>query len=376
MFCWAVHKTRRKSSYHHVSVAVEHNVYCFGGDRDKDTDQIEVHVFNTVSLCWKKLPSVTTGRKGHLEVPSMRYYATAVLIEDTVYLLGGCNYKQDKYYNVLYEFDVNTHRWKVSSVSGALPGARAYHSACVLGKAMYVYGGYNLNGWTNEFYELDTSTMVCSLINTRGIRPPGSYGHSATIIGTKMFVFGGIDSHGKYCNNINVFDTETNCWLNKTSAQLLPERRCCHSAFAYNGELYIFGGSKIDRSFSDLWRFSPETFTWRTVEPRGKHPHWRSGMCSCMVGDRIILFGGHHTPEDLYILHLSPSLKTLCKLAVVQYDLEQVGLPHDIRWELAAMATCNRKKEKQTNWSHRFVQLCSQMMEHLTSQIMDHLRPD
>ena len=94
MFCWAVHKTRRKSSYHHVSVAVEQNMYCFGGDRDKDTDQIEVHVFNTVSLCWKKLPSVTTGREDHLEVPSMLYYPTAVLIEDTVYLLGGSALKE------------------------------------------------------------------------------------------------------------------------------------------------------------------------------------------------------------------------------------------------------------------------------------------
>ncbi|MBE7326258.1 hypothetical protein IEQ44_16645, partial [Nocardioides sp. Y6] len=45
---------------------------------------------------------------------------------------------------------------------------RAGHSACVLGKVMYVYGGYNLTGWTNDIYELDTSTMIWSFINTRG----------------------------------------------------------------------------------------------------------------------------------------------------------------------------------------------------------------
>ena len=77
-------------------------------------------------------------------------------------------------------------------------------------------------------------------------------------------------------------------------------------------------------------------------------------MCCCMVGDRVLLFGGYrfdHSEDDddgvevsdLYILDLSPTLKTLCKLAVTQYGLEQSGLPHDIRWELAAMTT-NRKK--------------------------------
>ena len=35
--------------------------------------------------------------------------------------------------------------------------------------------------------------------------------------------------------------------------------------------------------------------------------------------------------SDLHILDFSPSLKTLCKLAVIQYSLDQSCLPHDIR---------------------------------------------
>ena len=65
----------------------------------------------------------------------------------------------------------------------------------------------------------------------------------------------------------------------------------------------------------------------------------------CMVGDRIIVFN-KHTPEELFILDLSPSLKTLCKRAVIQYDLEQSELPHNIRWELAAMTKRKKKKKK------------------------------
>ncbi|MBE7326082.1 hypothetical protein IEQ44_15715, partial [Nocardioides sp. Y6] len=89
---------------------------------------------------------------------------------------------------------------------------------------------------------MDTTTMVWSFIDTRGPPPPASSYHSATIIRTKMFVFGGWSGWGNgYCNTIRVFDTETNCWMNTPSAQLLPERRRDHSAFTYNEELYIYG---------------------------------------------------------------------------------------------------------------------------------------
>ncbi|KTG32489.1 hypothetical protein cypCar_00025101, partial [Cyprinus carpio] len=63
---------------------------------------------------------------------------------------------------------------------------------------------------------------------------------------------------------------------------------------AYNGELYIFGGynARLDRHFNDLWKFNPEAFSWKKVEPKGKGPCPRRRQCCCMVGDHIILFGG------------------------------------------------------------------------------------
>lgn len=34
------------------------------------------------------------------------------------------------------------HKWSTPRVSGTVPGARDGHSACVLGKTMYIFGGY------------------------------------------------------------------------------------------------------------------------------------------------------------------------------------------------------------------------------------------
>uniref|UniRef100_A0A8B9Z636 Kelch domain containing 3 n=1 Tax=Buteo japonicus TaxID=224669 RepID=A0A8B9Z636_9AVES len=217
--------------------------------------------------------------------------------------------------------------------------------------------------FSNDIHKLDTTNMMWTLISAKGTPARWRDFHSATIIGTKMYVFGGrADRFGPfhsnneiYCNRIKVFDTETNSWLDSPPTPVLPEGRRSHSAFSYNGELYVFGGynARLNRHFHDLWKFNPVSLSWRKIEPKGKGPCPRRRQCCCRVGDKIILFGGTSpSPEegmgdefdlmdhsDLYILDFSPSLKTLCKLAVIQYSLDQSCLPHDIRWELSAMTT-------------------------------------
>ena len=161
-----------------------------------------------------------------------------------------------------------------------------------------------------------------------------------------MFVFGGW-GNGGYLNTLRVFDTETNCWQNMPSAKLLPGIRWGHSAFSYKGELYIIGGVNGDKIFDDLWKFNPESLSWKKVGSQGRRLGLMYEMCCCTMGDRIILFGEYNSDytisDELYFLDLSPSLKTLCKLAVLQYGLQQSELPHDIRWELAAMTTDNNR---------------------------------
>lgn len=141
----------------------------------------------TVSLRWTKLPPVKPAIRGQAPVvPYMRYGHSTVLVDDTVFLWGGRNDTEGAC-NVLFAFDVSeygslraswwvpgrggvadgtgkrapgveegvsevpnqailsssdTHKWSTPRVSGAVPGARDGHSACVLGKIMYIFGGY------------------------------------------------------------------------------------------------------------------------------------------------------------------------------------------------------------------------------------------
>ncbi|XP_045860471.1 kelch domain-containing protein 3 isoform X2 [Meles meles] len=315
MLRWTVHLEGGPRRVNHAAVAVGHRVYSFGGycsGEDYETlRQIDVHIFNAVSLRWTKLPPVRPAVRGQAPVvPYMRYGHSTVLIDDMVFLWGGRNDTEGAC-NVLYAFDVNTHKWSTPRVSGTVPGARDGHSACVLGKTMYIFGGYEqlADCFSNDIHKLDTSTMTWTLICTKGSPARWRDFHSATMLGSHMYVFGGrADRFGPfhsnneiYCNRIRVFDTRTEAWLDCPPTPVLPEGRRSHSAFGYNGELYIFGGynARLNRHFHDLWKFNPVSFTWKKIEPKGKGPCPRRRQCCCIVGDKIVLFGGTSpSPEE------------------------------------------------------------------------------
>ncbi|KAG8431101.1 hypothetical protein GDO86_019423 [Hymenochirus boettgeri] len=133
---WTVHLEGGPRRVNHAAVAVGHQVFSFGGycsGEDYETlRQIDVHVFNAVSLRWRKLPpSACIPSK----VPYMRYGHTAVLIDDTIYIWGGRNDTEGAC-NVLYTFTPGNEQWATPRVSGQIPGARDGHSACVFEKTM------------------------------------------------------------------------------------------------------------------------------------------------------------------------------------------------------------------------------------------------
>uniref|UniRef100_A0A7M4END2 rRNA biogenesis protein RRP36 n=1 Tax=Crocodylus porosus TaxID=8502 RepID=A0A7M4END2_CROPO len=385
MLRWTVHLEGGPRRVNHAAVAVGHKVYSFGGycsGEDYETlRQIDVHVFNAVSLRWTKLPPVWTNSRDHVrEVPYMRYGHSAVLIDDTIYIWGGRNDTEGAC-NVLYAFDVSTHKWFTPKVSGMVPGARDGHSACVLRKSMYIFGGYEqlADCFSNDIHKLDTNSMIWTLISAKGTPARWRDFHSATIIGTKMFVFGGrADRFGPfhsnneiYCNRIKVFDTETNSWLDSPPTPVLPEGRRSHSAFCYNGELYVFGGynARLNRHFHDLWKFDPVSFSWRKIEPKGKGPCPRRRQCCCRVGDKIILFGGTSpSPEegmgdefdlmdhsDLYILDFN--------LSSLSFE-ELLQLRNRVGTKAYQQMTCGKKAPNHTKAAFRGPHLCYSLQVH------------
>lgn len=271
-------------------------------------------------------------------------------------------------------FPPATFQWSYIPTTGCIPGPRDGHTACLIGNIMYVFGGFEEleNCFSNDIYALNLDTFVWSYVEAKGTPLSHRDFHSACAIGTRMYVFGGRgDLQGPYhsdsdiyCNRLAYFDTETSYWCYPRKRSDIPPGRRSHSAFVYNGEMYIFGGyesnkklhygnmycfnpSKSAPDFSPVWnalcslfrrrgnrpyllnavlpginhfpRFT-ETEVWRefpikvgrTGPPRARRRH-----SSIIAGDRLFIFGGTspmNEYERLEYLKNSKAAQVSCPL--------------------------------------------------------------
>lgn len=372
---WTVYLEGGPRRVNHAAVAIGEKIYSFGGyctGEDYDTTRpMDVHVLDTVSLRWKLLPTPSETDPQYCYIPYQRYGHTAVAHEECSYIWGGRNDK-DGACNVLHCFDCVKLAWCFVKVEGPLPNARDGHSACVIHNKMYIFGGYEeeVDRFSNEIHTLDFKTLSWSPVKpVKGDPARWRDFHTATGLGDIMYIFGGrMDQGGDmftnneiYCNKIQLFDTLSHAWHEPVTQGIQPIGRRSHSAFIYDGYLYIFGGYNglHDIHFRDVFRFDPVNMRWSIVKVKGQGPCARRRQCCCVIGSRVYLFGGtsppdgshphySHTSEfdlidhsDLHILDFAPSLKTLCKLSVLDHKLDKSCLPKSLRWELEVMTTNN-----------------------------------
>lgn len=376
---WIVHLEGGPRRVNHAAVAVGDKIYSFGGyctgEDYKIQRPMDVHILDSVSLRWIALSIPESGSQQYFSAPFQRYGHTAVPYGELIYIWGGRN--DISACNQLFCFNTVTLQWSKPKTQGQAPGARDGHSSCVINSKMYIFGGYEeeLDQFSQDVYVLDFKTMIWHHIKAKGRPPRRRDFHSATAIGQYMYIFGGrggriglfySQDDEIYCNQIMCFDTINQTWNELKTTGPRPLGRRSHSAFLYNGDLYIFGGYNgiYNLHFADLFRFDPVSCQWSIVKPCGQGPCTRRRQCCCVIGHKVFLFGGTspypsgtqpptvlpHTEgtdatlmdhSDLHILDFSPSLKVLCELVVVEYGLDKNYLPADIRWELAAMTTNN-----------------------------------
>lgn len=293
----------------HTACVIGDQIYTFGGycsnEDYRSIKTIDVHVLNTQTLRWSLVPAHRSA-DGRLltypEVPFQRYGHTAVAYEQNIYMWGGRN--DDVCCNILYCFNARTLAWSKPEVTGAIPGVRDGHSACLVGKCMYIFGGFEeeMNLFSRDVHCLDLETMHWRFVPTE--RTPPSYRdfHTATVLNDRMYVFGGRgDRHSPYhtqeelyCSKIVYLDLKTFKWHTPVCSGDVPIGRRSHSAFVYRGKLLMFGGynSLLDRHFNQLYSFDPETSAWSVLKTVGVPPKPRRRQVCLVLGTRMYLFGG------------------------------------------------------------------------------------
>lgn len=239
------------------------------------------------------------------------------------------------YCNDLYEFQFKTHTWNRLDVVDNVPGARYYHSAIMFNDNMYIFGGY---GYVNNYGYGAASTMKGSCcgdlhefdFKTRSWKQiaysensPKRYGHSAAVYLNSMFIFAGRDKYFRRCRDLYEFNFETHHWRKINDSGVLPSRRSFHTAAVIGNSLFIFGGTD-SQLCNKLFRFDFVREKWELVNVKGTIPPGR--MSHTLVAHRndLVLFGGFGGStgtflNDLYIYKVGENIPKLFTNKYLKY---------------------------------------------------------
>lgn len=372
-FLWTHMLKNAPKKVNHASASVDGYIYSFGGycasESFDNHTPIDLYRLNTRTLEWTNLTKLYKWRDSELDVPFNRYGHTVVAYGHKIYLWGGRD--DEAACNILYEFDTHDNTWSRPKVTGDIPYSRDGHSATINDKRMYIFGGFESESesFSQQVYTIDLEELKWTLVHTTGQPPLWCDFPTISCINNSLYVFGGRSStHGQhhshdenYDNRILKLDLSSSHW---EEVKLSPESspppigRRSHSAFIYDGYLYIFGGynANIERHFNDLHRFNPEKNEWTRITTAGEGPCPRRRQCCVLIGSKLYLFGGTspvmsdtYTRElyihsltdpsledhcDLYILDFAPSLKTLARLEIIKYELDTSQLPKSIKEDI------------------------------------------
>lgn len=219
-------------------------------------------------------------------------------------------------------------KWTTITTERA-PLGRIGHTFCANedGSKAYVYGGVNdsediVSNYLDDFWEYDVLEKTWTeKILTDDVHHPRAF-HSAVWHRNQMFVFGGCNGRGRF-NKLFTIDGEGHChsvtvqqhFLNHIPTPI-PSTRYCHSAVAFEGRMYVFGGKcggrNSNKRLKDLYMCTLDTPMWLRCEQLGDIPPSRSAHTALTYGHLMIVFGGRNSEgeccDDLYAYHFHSHL--------------------------------------------------------------------
>ncbi|EJD04992.1 galactose oxidase [Fomitiporia mediterranea MF3/22] len=244
--------------------------------------------------------------------------------------------------------------WSKAPIWGTLPTHKMRsHSASVVDNTMiWMFGGCDDKEFWRDVLCLDVETMECTRPETCGDIPPPCRAHTATLVDRRLFVFGGGQGN-MYYNTLYILDTVSRRWthvpfstaISSTSAQhahtlsgagdsspaaaaaapesieaginysvvdeSLPRPRRAHTTVLYKNRLVVFGGGNGAMALNDVWVLDvgvpPERMRWAKQRTTGARPSPRGYHTANLIGNVMVVVGGsdgRQTFSDVFCLNL------------------------------------------------------------------------
>jgi N-acetylneuraminic acid mutarotase len=297
----------------HASAVIGHKVYIFGGHAEAIEQQPcfgDFHVLNTSRKTWKRAKHHS--HKTDFPVPRFGHSADAV--GNKVYIFGGLDSTQTHCLNDLHVFDIVDRKWSRPEVHGAPPAPRAYHTTCVVGTKLFIFGGADKLRKFGDGYVFDTEENKWTTINFSSIPFLKRYFHTCYSYNNRVYLFAGesTEEDNHHFNDIYVMDSDSLEFgpeILATGAE--PRGRSMHAVTQLTLDehdyLVVFGGKGEDH-FNDVTLLDLDSHKWYHCHIKGKQAMPRHAHTASTVGSKIYIFGGYgikHRMNDVLILDFS-----------------------------------------------------------------------
>ncbi|XP_063803616.1 kelch domain-containing protein 1 isoform X2 [Pseudophryne corroboree] len=220
----------------------------------------------------------------------------------------------------IWVYDIDSGLWRMHLTNGDLPPSMSGSCGACLNGKLYIFGGYDDKGYSNQLYYVDlrSGTEVLTwrhIKNFTGQPPTPRDKLSCWAYKDRLIYFGGYGcrSHNQlsdcfhvheaswegqmfwgWNNDIHVFDTEEQAWIQPAVKNTPPQARAAHSCALLGNRGYVFGGRVLQTRMNDLHFVNLDAWTWSGgMQVNGEKPKGRSWhTLTPIAADQLFLFGG------------------------------------------------------------------------------------
>jgi DNA-binding CsgD family transcriptional regulator len=180
-------------------------------------------------------------------------------------------------------WDANQQKWRIGQNK---PAAVANIGAAAVDDQVIVPGGYTAAGTPTNVVEAyhvlsDAWTSLAAL-------PAPRFAYALAVHDNKVYVFGGWDGQG-YANSTFIYDPKADRW---TTGAALPIGRGFAGAAVLGDAIYVVGGYADDHEFDRCDRYLPKEDRWEACAPMSVA---RGGLSLVPSGGRVYAIGGGWT---------------------------------------------------------------------------------
>jgi len=181
------------SRTNHASASVGKKMYIFGGNNNNEAGMYQVlddfSCLDTETMTWSKV--VATGER-----PCARSGHTLTAIGKKLYLFGGGVWNESNgwvhKFNDLYVLDTDTMHWTKPNCSGKVESS-TFPISFSVGRYLFIFGGGSKPNHcvTNDLYILDTASYTWSSPSCDANRPQPRDMGTACVVGRNVYLMGG-----------------------------------------------------------------------------------------------------------------------------------------------------------------------------------------